>query len=52
MQEDQVTLAVTTDVNEQYLQKDGVKAWTQLQHCIHFCLDLQQIPGGAPPLLG
>ncbi len=45
-------LAVTANVNELYLQKDCVKAWTQLKHCIHFCLDLQQIPGGTPPLLG
>ena len=37
---------------EQYLQEDCIKAGPQLQHSIHFSLDLKQVSGGTPPLLG
>lgn len=35
-----------------YLQKDCIKAGAQLQHGIHFRLDLEQIARSPSPLLG
>ena len=37
---------------ERYLQVHCIQAGPQLKHGVHLSLDLQQIPGCAPTLLG